>query len=163
MKSTTPGGTILVPPVCPEIRMTNTEDLNFQFTNWLHDLAPWELFFTGTFSWEASNAACQRAWKRFMKKQMPDVTWFMVTEKNPQRPGYHIHALMQGTETYRRKTIWNRWYKRYGINKLEPIKSRKNVEDYTTKHCSNYLTKGVGWYDFEINDRDLWSKASGKT
>ena len=90
---------------------------------------------------------------------MPDCTWFYVTEKNPSRPGYHIHALISGAETYRRKAIWKKWFKRFGINKLEPVRSRKKVEDYTTKHCANYLTKGYGWYDFEINDSDLFNRA----
>ena len=140
--------------------MTKEEDLKFQFTNWLHDLAPWELFFTGTFAWESSNSAAQRSFQKFMSSSMPGVSYFYVTEKNPSRPGYHIHALIHGAETYRRKTIWKKWYKRFGINKLEPIKSKKKVEDYTTKHCATYLTKGIGWYDFQLNDSELWSKAS---
>lgn len=139
--------------------MTKKESLSFEFSNWLHNLAPWELFFTGTFSWEASNGAAQRSFQRFMHKHMPDCTWFYVTEKNPSRPGYHIHALISGAETYRRKAIWKKWFKRFGINKLEPVRSRKKVEDYTTKHCANYLTKGYGWYDFEINDSDLFNRA----
>lgn len=138
---------------------TSLSDLNFEFTNWLHALAPWELFFTGTFAWEASNGAAQRSFQSFMHKEMPDVTWFYVTEKNPSRPGYHIHALISGAETYRRTAIWKKWFKRFGINKLEPVRSRKKVEAYTTKHCANYLTKGYGWYDFEINDSDLFNRA----
>ena len=134
-------------------------DLKWEFAKWLHELAPWELFFTGTFEWEASNSSAQRAFKSFMQKNMSDVSYFFVTEKNPSRPGYHIHALMSGAETYKRTTIWSRWFKRFGINKLEPVRSRKKVEEYTTKHCANYLLKGVGWYDLEINDSSLWSKA----
>lgn len=140
--------------------MKNTlSDLNFEFTNWLHSLAPWELFFTGTFSWESTNQAAQRGFEKFMKKEMPGVTYFYVTEKNPSRPGYHIHALISGAETYLRKAIWKKWYKRFGINKLEPVRSRAKVEKYTTKHCANYLTKGYGWYNFKINDSELWHKA----
>tara|TARA_B100000927_G_scaffold254490_1_gene220752 strand:+ start:290 stop:730 length:441 start_codon:yes stop_codon:yes gene_type:complete len=139
--------------------MASNEHLRFEFTNWLHDMAPWEWFFTGTFSYEASNAAAQRAWKRFMTKYMSDVSWFYVTERNPSRPGYHIHALLHGVDGYSSTAIWNKWFKRFGINRLEPVRSRMKVEEYTTKHCANYLTKGYGHYDFELNDKGLWANA----
>lgn len=139
--------------------LSRKESLTWEFSNWLHSLAPWELFFTGTFSYEASNESCQRSFKSFMNKYMSDVSWFYVTEKNPNRPGYHIHALIHGAEGYSRKTIWNKWFKRFGINKLEPVRSRMKVEKYTTKHCTTYLTKGFGWYDLKINDPNLWNQS----
>lgn len=143
--------------------MASNEHLNYEFTNWLHNLAPWQWFFTGTFKYEASNAAAQRAWTRFMEKYMSDVSWFYVTEKNPSRSGYHIHALIHGVDGYSSNRIWGKWFKRFGINRLEPVRSRHKVEKYTTKHCANYLTKGYGHYDFKINDSGLWAKATNAT
>lgn len=138
--------------------MTKLEDLNFQFTNWLHDMAPWDLFFTGTFEWESSLTATRRAFQNFMKKHLPDVSYFFVSEKNPNRPGYHIHALMADCTGVYRKRIWERWKLKYGMNRLEPIRSRHDVEKYTTKHCTSYLTKGIGDYDFKLTDPELWKK-----
>ena len=158
-------GSILVPQVCPEIsnrelEMASNEHLNFEFVNWLHGMAPWQWFFTGTFSYEASNASAQRAWTKFMRKHMSDVSWFYVTERNPSRAGYHVHALLHGVDGYSSTSIWKAWFKRFGINRLEPVRSRRKVEEYTTKHCANYLLKGYGHYDFQINDKGLWSQAS---
>ena len=140
--------------------MASNEHLNYEFTNWLHNLAPWQWFFTGTFSYEASNAAAQRSWNRFMAKHMSDVSWFYVTEKNPSRSGYHIHALLHGVDGYSSNRIWGKWFKRFGINRLEPVRSRHKVEQYTTKHCANYLTKGYGHYDFKLNSPGLWAQAA---
>ena len=82
---------------------------------------------------------------------MSDVSWFYVTEKNPSRPGYHIHALIHGVDGYSSKTLWNKWFKRFGINRLEPVRSRMKVEEYTSKHCCDYLTKGYWFYVTEKN------------
>ena len=156
-----PVGSILVPPVCPDTKhntLTKDEHINFEFTNWLHDMAPWDLFFTGTFEWESSLQATRKAFQKFMSKNLPNVSYFFVSEKNPSRPGYHIHALMADATGLYRKGVWALWKKKYGMNRLEPIRSRLDVEKYTTKHCVTYLTKGVGDYDFQINDPELWHK-----
>ena len=58
---------------------------------------------------------------------------------------------------------WNKWFKRFGINRLEPVRSRLKVEKYTSKHCANYLTKGFGHYDFKLNDPGLWAQATNAT
>ena len=157
-----PVGSILVPPVCPDTKhesgVTKDEHINFEFTNWLHDMAPWDLIFTGTFEWESSLQATRKAFQKFMSKNCPGVTYFFVSEKNPSRPGYHIHALLCNATGLYRKGVWALWKKKYGMNRLEPIRSRLDVEKYTTKHCVTYLTKGVGDYDFQINDPELWHK-----
>ena len=142
----------------PKPKMTKDEHINFEFTNWLHDMAPWDLFFTGTFAWESSLQATRKSFQNFMKNNLPGVSYFFVSEKNPLRPGYHIHALMADATGVYRKGIWALWKKKYGLNRLEPIRSRMDVEKYTTKHCVSYLTKGVGDYDFVINDPELWNK-----
>ena len=122
-------------------------------------LGPWTAFFTGTFEGEFSQAAACRAYERFMKKHYPKVTWFYCSEKNPNREGHHVHGLIYlfGAEL-RRDDMWKRWFDRFGRCKVEPIRSQEDVSDYVTKHLCGYLVKGDGWWNFQINDPELWAR-----
>ena len=131
--------------------------------DWVHSLAPWSLYFTGTFEGEFSEASAQRAFERFMKKHAPDVTYFYSIERNPSRQGHHVHALGADCAGLQRKDFWKAWFDRFGRNRLEPVKSRQDVSDYCSKHLVGYLTKEGGWWNFRICNPDLWHQNSNSS
>lgn len=115
---------------------------------WVSGLAPWELAFTGTWRWEASVASAQRGFERWMKREAPDVSYFYALERNPSRDGFHVHSLWSNTAGIYRRCLWQRWFDRFGRNKLEPIRNRVEAEEYLTK----YVTKEVTW-----EERGWWN------
>lgn len=115
---------------------------------WVSSLASWELVFHGTWKWEASCASAQRGFERWMRREAPDVSYFYALERNPSRDGFHVHSIWANTAGMYRKTLWERWFERFGRNKLEPIRSRIQVEEYLTK----YVTKEVTW-----EERGWWN------
>ena len=125
-------------------------------SEWVYGLAPWSLFFTGTFRGEYTEAAAQRAFERFTKKNYPQLTYFYSLERNPSRVGHHVHVLFSKSEGMYRKQFWNKWFTQYGRNKLEPINSREDVANYCTKHLAGYLTKSGGWWNYRLANPDLW-------
>lgn len=125
----------------------------------IHELCPWQIFFTGTFEGEFSEAATQRGFERFMSKSFPDVSYFYVIESNPSRAGHHVHALLHSGETIWRNEMNQAWGKRFGFNKVEKIKSVQDVEAYCSKHVMTYLTKGGGWWNVQLNNPDAWSES----
>lgn len=118
---------------------------------WVSDLARWELFFTGTWSWPASMSSAQRSFERFMKRECPDVGYFYALEQNPSRDGFHVHSLWSNTAGLYRRQVWKTWFDRYGRNKLEPIRDRTEAENYLTK----YLTKAVTWWNVHLADQPM--------
>ena len=108
-----------------------------------------------------SEDSAKKIFKRYMKKHLPAYSWFYVCEANNHRAGCHLHALLipgQG-QRVRIATHGPKWWEAYGWNKLEQIKSKSDVTAYCTKHVAHYLTKGVGWYDIEINDSEIFHAA----
>ena len=130
--------------------------------DWVGSLAPWSLFFTGTFEGEFSEASSVRAYERFMRKYLADVSYFFVIERNPSRAGHHVHALFADCESTQRSTVWAHWKRIYGRNRLEPVRSHGDVTDYCSKHCGEYLTKGHGWYNLKLVSPDLWHANKAK-
>lgn len=137
----------------------NVGDDRQNVVDFIHELCPWQIFFTGTFKGEFSEAATQRAFERFMEESYPGVSYFYVIESNPSRCGHHVHALMHSGETIWRNEMNQTWDKRFGFNKVEKIRSVADVEDYCTKHVMTYLAKGGGWWNVQLNNSDAWSKA----
>ena len=140
--------------------MSNTKDkFKEQLTDWVTSLAPWKEFFTGTFAGEFSEAAAVRAFERFMRKHGSSISYFFVTEPNPSRAGHHVHAILADTYGLSYARLGKHWFKRYGFNKLEKIRSQEDVTAYCAKHAGKYLLKGTGWYNFQLQEAGLWKQA----
>jgi hypothetical protein len=119
---------------------------------WVSSLAPWSVIAHHTFRWEASLWSARRCYERFMKKELPELGYFYALEHNPSREGFHCHALWTdnvqehaGVEV-QRSQIWARWFKRYGRNKIEPVRSVADVADY----CAKYVTKEGSWWNVQL-------------
>ena len=138
---------------------TKKDRFKEQLEEWVTSLAPWKEFFTGTFAGEYSEASAQRAFERFMKKHGSSISYFYVTEPNPSRAGHHVHAILSDTYGLSYARLGTHWFKRYGINRLEKIRSADQVTAYCAKHAGKYLLKGTGWYNFKLQDPGLWRKA----
>lgn len=111
-----------------------------------------------------SQLAAKKIFERYMRKAMPEFSWFYVTEPNPGRAGHHLHSLLippkdTGVDV---STHGSAWWKSYGFNKLQPIRSRDDITRYCTKHVCFYLTKGAGWYNIEINDTKIYHDACAR-
>jgi len=131
-------------------------------SDFMHELAPWQVFFTGTFEGSYTEAQTQRAFEKFMRRSYSGVTYFYVIEHNPSREGHHVHAVMYNSETIWRNEMNSTWFARFGYAKVEKINSREDVERYCSKHVNAYLTKGGGWWNYEINDSKLFHKATAQ-
>ena len=125
-------------------------------SEFMNTLAPWQVFFTGTFSGEFTEAQTQRAFEKFMQRSYSEVTYFYVIEHNPSREGHHVHAVMYCGEPIWRDSMNQAWLGRFGYAKVEKIRSVQDVEAYCSKHVNDYLTKGGGWWNYKINCPQLW-------
>lgn len=124
-----------------------------EMVTWVSGLAPWELAFTGTWKWEASAESARRCFERWMKREAPDVSYFYALERNPCRDGFHVHSLWANTAGLYRRAMWDRWFQRFGRNKLEPIKCRVSAEEYLTKYCTKEVTwEERGWWNVHLVD-----------
>lgn len=100
----------------------------------------------------------KRYFERHMKQHYTEWSFFYCVERNPNRDGHHLHALLippTGVKVSF-KEMGTRWWNQYGWNEVEPIRSKKDVTGYCTKHVVRYLNKGGGWYNLEINDSDIY-------
>ncbi len=134
------------------------KEQNTEIAEWVHSLAPWSVIAHQTFSWEASLTSAQRCFEKFMKRDLPEVSYFYAIEQNPSRDGHHVHALWSDCEAVQRTLVWERWKARYGRNRIEPVNSRGDV----TSYCSKYVTKHGAWWNVKLVAPDLWHRARGQ-
>lgn len=125
---------------------------------WVHGLAPWQVFSTLTFEGEFTRDAAARAYERFMRKALPKVTYFYSIERNPSREGHHVHAMWADAETVPRKHVWKEWKNRHGRNRIEPVKSKDDVSGY----CAKYVTKEGAWWNFKLQPH-RWAQNARQT
>lgn len=129
---------------------------NLQLATWVHGLAPWSVMshFTwrpkefklrdgGTKSCGVSLDSARFYFERFMRNDYSRLSYFYAIEQNPGEPGHHIHALFADDPNLYRKEMWAAWFKRFGRNKVEPVKCLGDVVDY----CSKYVTKEGAWWN----------------
>ena len=105
-----------------------------------------------------SERNAKRYFERHMRKYYKDYSWFYCVEPNPGRAGHHLHSLLLPPtgSTVSHKKLGKLWWDQYGWNKVENIRSTKDVTGYCTKHVTRYLNKGAGWYNIEINDSEVF-------
>jgi len=124
-------------------------------TNYVSNLAAWEVIAHHTFVWEASIWSAQKCFEAFMEKTLSSVSYFYALEQNPGRPGYHVHALWADCKAVRRSHVWNRWYLTYGRNRIEPVRNTGDVASY----CAKYVCKEGAWWNVKLVNPDLWRAA----
>ena len=81
-----------------------------------------------------------------MKREMWGVSHFYALEQNPGRDGFHVHALWCDCLNKSRRDLWQKWFERYGRNRIEPVNSRDDVSDY----CAKYVTKEGAWWGVKL-------------
>lgn len=131
--------------VCSDSNTQRAVD-NLQMADWVNWLAPWQVISHLTFSWECSLDSGRRCYEKFMRKHLPQVSYFYALEQNPSRDGFHVHALWADAGSVFRKEAWSAWFKTYGRARIEPVRSHEDVSGY----CSKYVTKGSAWWNVKL-------------
>jgi len=149
-----------------------------QMADWVNWLAPWQVIAHLTWKdWldERGNPhgitveGARKSFERFMRKQLPRLSYFYAVEPNPSREGSHVHALWADcgammTRRTRSGTLvravsgpeggvdpWATWFERFGRAKIELVRSHDDVTRYCAKHlASSYTTKGAVWWNVKL-------------
>lgn len=131
-----------------------------QTATWVLGLARWKAIGHFTFAWEASMNSAIRCFEKFMRKTLPGVQYFYTAENNPNRPGYHLHALL-GQMSVKRKQVWRQWFDQYGRCRLEPIRGEWNAAVY----CAKYVSKELAWFNTNVRPKHdpKWKGTLGET
>jgi len=124
-----------------------------ELVDWLHGLAPWEIFFTGTTRYAAGCASLQRSFVRFMGKEYRDVSYVYTLEPHSSS-GFHVHSMFDQGHDIKWTEFWAKWFERFGRNRTEPIIHAADVESYVLK----YVAKG--WEDEKREEMvgDKWKE-----
>jgi hypothetical protein len=117
-----------------------------QMAEWVHSLAPWQVISHLTFRWEASLESGRRCFEKFMRRHLPQVSYFYALEENPCRDGFHVHALWGDAGGVFRREAWATWFKRYGRARIEPVRDQGDV----TSYCAKYVTKERAWWNVKL-------------
>ena len=95
-------------------------------------------------------------YRKFMRRQLPSVTWFAAVEPNPDHgainPGFHIHSMWAGCDDVHRNTAARKWVEENGVCRIGLIRSRADAEDYCTKH----LVRRGSIFGYRIASSELW-------
>ena len=118
-----------------------------ELERWLHAQAHWRDFATVTFRQPTGLHAARCHWHHLNRTKGARVSYFAAFERNPGRPGYHIHALLAGL-TCRRSELWEVFFRHCGRTRIEPIASA----GFVLKYCTKYLCKNgeETWFDIKI-------------
>ena len=81
-----------------------------------------------------------------MRTALPGVGYFYAIEENPSRDGHHVHALWDSLDAPRKATH-REWLKRYGRNRIEPVRGFNDVVNY----CSKYVVKERAWWSIRLS------------
>jgi len=144
---------------------------------WVSSLAPWQV--VAHLTWRdrvgvdgvARGISVDSAWRcyeKFMRKQLPHLSYFYAVEPNPSRYGTHVHALWADAKGVYRKEAWASWFKRFGRAKIEPVRNFDDVASYLSKYvtkradrlCSVWWNCKLQWHrvqalnsvDFKLKD-----------
>lgn len=131
-----------------------------QMAHWVNWLAPWQVIAHLTWrdhldkygvphgigQWSAA-----KSFERYMKTELPHLSYFYAVEQNPSRDGSHVHALWADAGNVFRKEAWASWFQRHGRARIEPVRNHKDVSDYCAKHLvSSYTTKAPIWWNVKL-------------
>jgi hypothetical protein len=132
-----------------------------QMAEWVGQLAHWEVIAHLTWKdWLDKHGTphgitvggASRSFERFMRKHLPQVSYFYAVEPNPSRDGSHVHALWADARTVDRRGVWSEWFGRFGRARIEPVRSQRDVTDYCGKHlvAASYTTKQAVWWNVKL-------------
>lgn len=149
-----------------------------QMADWVNWLAPWQVIAHLTWKdWLDDHGfphgitveGARKSFERFMRKELPRLSYFYAIEPNPSRDGSHVHALWAdcGAMITRRTRsgelvravsgpegavdAWAVWFERFGRAKMEIVRSHNDVTRYCGKHLvSSYTTKGAVWWNVKL-------------
>lgn len=158
-----------------------------QMADWVNYLAPWEFMADLTFrdrilpeTWARGRhlpavvtgmpaEGARKRYEKFMRKELPQVSYFYAIEPNPSRDGSHVHALWAdcgGTvikctrsgELLRAVSCpggsvdaFHEWFVRFGRCKISRVRNQNDVTLYCGKHlASSYVTKGSVWWNVKL-------------
>lgn len=110
-----------------------------QYSRWLAGES-WDYFFTGTFRFEdISPNGARRAALRFFRGFTTKELIVLFIESGKLYGKVHLHGLLRFRADQRptARTIWKRWFDKYGRARVETIESREAV----SKYCCKYVTK----------------------
>ena len=128
---------------------------NSQMAHWVSSLAPWQV--VAHLTWRdrigddgiargISVDSAAKSYEKFMRKELPQLSYFYAVEPNPSRYGTHIHAMWADAGGVYRKEVWAAWFKRFGRARIEPVNSINDVSGYLSK----YVTKGHVWWNCKL-------------
>lgn len=121
------------------------------------DRYSWDLFATGTFSYEVTKKEAVYKVKKYFKntesRLRSPLPRFWVLEPHKNINSYHVHFLLCGVKNINENVpqiLFNQWRKisgrgRFRSDKYDPS---RNVSSYLSK----YLTKDIAYYDFDKLD-----------
>ena len=117
------------------------------FLAWADQIAQWTTKADFTFTWNCTEFTARKKFEEFMRKTLPSSSYLYSIERDPNQnkvmptseginQACHIHAvtdtdwhwLKQGN-VYRRD-IWEAWHNKYGRNRIEPVKSKRDALGY---------------------------------
>lgn len=145
-----------------------------QRVGWIESLAApggWEVMTTFTFRWEASADSARRVFTKWIRRELPGVSYFYAIEPNPSRDGHHLHSLWADcgeviTKRARSRDlvrsingldVWRSRFDRWGRARVELVHSRKDSSAYASK----YLCKPNAWYDVHLQSY-RWRALGGR-
>jgi len=123
--------------------------------DWITGMDQWEWFVTMTFrdpkiggTWTKPGwGHAKRAWREFLQVIQPPlgtVEWVRCFEMQKERGVPHIHALVSGTQGFRRMDMVDWCYRQYGIARILPYDPKLGAGYYLCK----YLTKELADVEF---------------
>lgn len=127
---------------------------------WVNYLAPWQVIAHLTWrdhvdrfgvphgigQWSAA-----KSFERFMREELPHLSYFYAVEQNPSRDGNHVHALWADAKSVFRKEAWASWFQRHGRARIEPVRNQSDVSGYCAKHLvASYATKAPIWWNVKL-------------
>jgi hypothetical protein len=152
-----------------------------EIVSWLDNLAPWEIFFTGTvrpnefFHRDGTEdksyisvKSLQKGYEHFMRKNYPEISHVYVLEPHAGlATGFHVHAMFDAGHDIWWKDFWGKWKERFGRNETQPIRHKADVQSYVTKYVMKYHDKSSTrqleevWWNVKLSKYRQHMKQSG--
>jgi len=119
----------------------------WEIEDWVFKLAPWDVWFTGTFKWPVYRVdVASGITERFMAKHLPARPCFYAVEWHPGGHGCHVHALIASSGACYRSGLWRAWFGRYGRARVESVRHADQESSYCAKYCVKHAF-AKGWWN----------------
>ena len=126
------------------------------FIDWLEGITRWTTKLDMTFSWNCDEFRARKLFTRWMQKELPSSTFIFAIERDPNqdkvmntKQGFnqacHVHAIsdtdwdiLLEKQGIRRRDKWQNWKNRYGLNRIDPVRTVSAATGYALKKILNY-------------------------